>query len=254
MLLAHEVTGPPDAPVLVLGSSLGTTRAMWRPQVTALSRWMRVVVYDHRGHGRSPAPAGPYDIADLGHDLVGLLDHLGLDRVHYGGLSLGGMVGMWLAAHRPERVDRLALLCTAAYLPPPEVWLARATHVRAHGPGSLAETLVDRWFTADFVRSRRADVIAPLVADLTSTPGEGYAACCEAIAAMDLRPVLPAITAPTLVVAGADDPATPPVHARVVSEAVAGARLEILGRAAHLANVQRPAAVTALLREHCLGA
>lgn len=251
MPLGHEVTGPPGAPVLVLGGSLGTTRAMWRPQVAELSRRMRVVTFDHRGHGASPAPAGPYDIADLGADLVDLLDHLGLDRVHYAGLSLGGMVGMWLAAHRPERVDRLGLLCTAAYLPPADAWRARAAQVRERGTASLTEALLGRWFTASFA-DRRPEVVAPLVADLAVTPAEGYAACCEAIAGMDLRPVLARIAAPTLVVAGADDPATPPRDARVIVEAVPCARLTVLDRAAHLASVEHPARVTALLTEHFL--
>ncbi|WP_422768830.1 3-oxoadipate enol-lactonase [Plantactinospora sp. WMMC1484] len=251
MPLAHEVTGPAGAPVLLLGSSLGTTRAMWRPQVAELSRRMRVVAFDHRGHGHSPAPSGPYDIADLGADVTDLLDHLELDRVHYAGLSLGGMVGMWLAAHRPERIDRLALLGTAAYLPPAGGWLNRAAQVRAHGTASLTDALLGRWFTPGFV-DRHPEVVAPLVADLAAVGAEGYAACCEAIAAMDLRPLLPGITAPTLVVVGAEDPATPPRHARLIAAAVPGARLAVLDRAAHLASVEQPGQVSVLLAEHLL--
>ncbi|MDW5330286.1 3-oxoadipate enol-lactonase [Plantactinospora sp. KLBMP9567] len=251
MPLAHEVTGPAGTPALLLGGSLGTTRTMWRPQVTALSQRMRVVVFDHRGHGRSPAPPGPYDIADLGNDVVDLLDHLNLDRVHYAGLSLGGMVGMWLAARHAERVDRLALLCTAAYLPPAGAWLSRAAQVRAHGTASLTDTLLGRWFTAGYA-DRHPDTVARLVTDLAASPAEGYAACCEAIAAMDLRPLLPEIASPTLVVAGADDPATPPREAQLITEAVPEARLAVLDRAAHLASVEQPARVTALLAEHFL--
>ncbi|MFI7080084.1 3-oxoadipate enol-lactonase [Micromonospora sp. NPDC049903] len=251
MPLAHEVTGPADAPVLVLGGSLGTTRAMWRPQVAALSPRMRVVTFDHRGHGGSPAAIGPTGLADLGADVVDLFDHLDLGRVHYAGLSLGGMVGMWLAARRPARVDRLALLCTAAHLPPADAWLARAAQVRVHGTASLTDVLLGRWFTAGFA-DRHPEVVAPLVADLTACDSEGYAACCEAIAAMDLRPLLPTITAPTLVVAGADDPATPPRDARVIADAVPGARLAVLDRAAHLANLEQPMRVSDLLAEHFL--
>lgn len=247
--LAYDLTGPPDAPVLVLGGSLGTTRAMWQPQLDALTTGFRVLRYDHLGHGESPVPPGPYRVEELGRHVLRLLDQLDLARVRYAGLSLGGMVGMWLAAHHPERVDRLGLLCTSAYLPPAEGWLLRARTVRAEGTASVADAVVARWFTPRFAE-RQPKVVQRLKATFGTLPAEGYAGCCEAIAALDLRPVLPRITAPTLVIAGADDPATPPAHGQAIADAVPGARIEVLPGAAHLASVERPDAVNDLLLEH----
>lgn len=243
-LLSYVVDGRPEAPTLLLGPSLGSTAAMWSPQLPALSQHLRVVRFDHRGHGGSPVPPGPYTVDDLGHDVLALMDHLGLDRAHYAGLSLGGMVGMWLAAHAPERVDRLALLCTAAHLPPAQGWLDRAAAVRAGGMAAVADAVVARWFTAGFTD------VATYRQMLLATPVAGYAACCEAIAAMDLRPVLGAIRAPTLVIAGAQDPATPPELGRQIAAAVPGARFVEVADVAHLANVERADAVTRLLVSH----
>jgi 3-oxoadipate enol-lactonase len=248
-VLAYDLTGPPDAPVLVLGGSLGTTRAMWQPQLDALTARFRVLRYDHLGHGGSPVPPGPYRIEELGGHVLRLLDQLDLARVSYGGLSLGGMVGMWLAAHHPERVDRLALLCTSAYLPPAEGWLLRARAVREQGTASIADQVLARWFTPGFAE-RQPKVVQRLAATFGALSDEGYAGCCEAVAALDLRPVLPDIGAPTLVIAGADDPATPPAHGQAIVDAVPGARIEILAGAAHLASVERPDAVNDLLLEH----
>ncbi|SNT65592.1 3-oxoadipate enol-lactonase [Asanoa hainanensis] len=245
-MLAYAAHGPLDAPVVLLGSSLGTTGAMWAPQVAALRDQFRVVAFDHRGHGGSPVPPGPYTIEDLGHDVVALLDELGLERVHYAGLSLGGMVGMWLAAHAPQRVDRLALLCTAAHLPPATGWHERAATVRAAGMSAVADAVVARWFTPAFNPTDVAGFTKALVA----INPEGYAGCCEAIAAMDLRPVLSRITAPTLVIAGEADPATPPPLLQAIVDAVGDAELALLPDAAHLANVEQADRVTDLLRRH----
>ncbi len=245
--LFHVIDGPADgrhdAPVLLLGGSLGSTVDMWLPQVPRLSRRMRVVRFDHRGHGGSPVPAGPYTVADLGRDVLELLDHLGVHRAHYAGLSLGGMVGMWLAAHAPERVDQLALLSTAAYLPPAQGWLDRAAAVRAGGMQAVAGAVVQRWFTEAFHDRERYETM------LRSIPADGYAACCEAIAALDLRPALASIRARTLVIAGAQDPATPPSLSREITAGIPGARLVIVEGAAHLSNVEQPEQVTALLAE-----
>jgi 3-oxoadipate enol-lactonase len=247
--VAHTVTGPGDAPVLVLSSSLGATRAMWDAQVGALSDRFRVVAYDHRGHGESPVPAGPYAIEDVARDAVALLDRLGVERAHFAGLSLGGMVGMWLGAHAPERVDRLVLLCTSAKLGPPEMWADRAAQVRTGGTGTIAEAVVSRWVTEPYAAAH-PDVVAGLRAMVASIPAEGYASCCAAIEHMDLEPVLDRITAPTLVVGGEQDPATPPEHQERIAAAIAGARLEILSPAAHVAAVERADAVSALIGEH----
>jgi 3-oxoadipate enol-lactonase len=241
---AHVVDGPAEAPVLVLGPSLGSTVEMWRPQIAALSRSLRVVRFDYRGHGRSPAPPGPYTVDDLGGDVLELLDHLGVDRAHYAGLSLGGMVGMWLGAYAPQRIDRLALLCTGACLPPAQGWFDRAATVRAAGMAAVADAIVTRWFTPAFAERE------PYRQMLLDADPEGYAACCGAIGALDLRPVLGRITAPTLVIAGALDPATPPSLGEQIAAAVPGARFEVVEGAAHLANVERADEVNRLLAAH----
>ncbi|HEX9338048.1 MAG TPA: 3-oxoadipate enol-lactonase [Pseudonocardiaceae bacterium] len=243
--LAYDLAGPADAPVVVLGPSLGTTRAMWDPQHDVLCQRFRVLRYDLLGHGGSAVMCGPYTVDQLAGEVLSLLS--GIEHFCYVGLSLGGMIGMAVAAAAPDRVDRLALLCTSAYLPPAKGWLDRADHVRAQGTASIADVVGTRWFTPAF--ADRAGYLAMLAA----TPDEGYAACCGALAEMDLRPVLGRITAPTLVVSGHDDPATPPDHGRLIADAIAGARFVELPGAAHLANVERPAEVTALLLDHLSG-
>ncbi|MFD6679480.1 3-oxoadipate enol-lactonase [Micromonospora parva] len=243
------VDGPTVAPVLLLGSSLGTAAAMWDPQVPALARRFRVIRYDHLGHGRSAVPPGPYTLDLLGRELLRTLDDLDVPWVHYAGLSLGGMVGMWLATYAPERVRRLALLCTSASLGPPEQWRDRAATVRAEGLPTIADAVVARWFTPAFAAAR-PEVVAAHRAMLTATPPDGYAACCEAIAAMNLRPDLGRVAAPTLVIAGADDPATPVPHAREIVGRIPRARLVVIDAAAHLANVEQPEQVCRLLLRH----
>ncbi|MDG9673907.1 3-oxoadipate enol-lactonase [Micromonospora sp. DH14] len=243
------VDGPAVAPVLLLGSSLGTAAAMWDPQVPVLARRFRVIRYDHLGHGRSAVPPGPYTLDLLGRELLRTLDDLDVPWVHYAGLSLGGMVGMWLATYAPERVRRLALLCTSASLGPPGQWRDRAATVRDDGLPTIADAVVARWFTPAFAAAR-PEVVATHRAMLTATPPDGYAACCEAIAAMDLRPDLGRVAAPTLVIAGADDPATPVSHAREIVGRIPQARLAVVDAAAHLANVEQPEQVCRLLLRH----
>jgi 3-oxoadipate enol-lactonase len=246
------VSGTRDGPPVVLGPSLGTTVALWEPQLALLERHFRVIRFDHRGHAGSDVPPGPYTLAQLGADVTLLLDSLHVTRAHYVGLSLGGMIGMWLAAHAPERVDRLALLSTSAHVPPAEAWRDRAETVRTLGTAAIAETVGERWFTPGF-RTRCPEVVAHYIEHLAAVPAEGYAGCCDALAAMDLRGDLGAITAATLVVVGADDPATPPEHAKVIASHIEGARLVEVADAAHLANVEKPDEIGRLIVDH-LGA
>ena len=169
--VSYTVDGPADAPVVVLSNSLGTTRAMWDPQVPALAERYRVVTYDTRGHGESPAPAGPYTIDDLTDDLVALLDEVGAQRAHVIGLSLGGMTGMRLAARNPDRVDRLALLCTSAN-PDPQPFLERAALVRSGGTAPLAPTIAGRWVTPAY-GAEHPDLVAGLAAMIAGCDDEG---------------------------------------------------------------------------------
>ena len=245
----HEVSGPPDAPALLLGGSLGTTLEMWDGQAPLASR-RRTVRYDHRGHGRSPAPPGPYEIADLGRDVVALMDRLGLEQASHCGVSLGGMVGMWLAANAPERVDRLILICTSAHMPPASAWAERAATVRrTGGTDAIADAVVERWLTPQYAAAR-PEVRAGLREMLAGAAPEGYAACCDAIEHMDLRPILGRIEAPTLVISGADDQAAPPTHQRLIAGAIAGARHEVLSPAAHIAPIEQAGAINSLILEH----
>jgi len=246
--LKHRWDGAPDGPVLVLANSLGTTTAMWDAQAATLGAHFRLLRVEARGHGGSPVTPGPYSIELLGRDMLALLDRVGVDRTHYCGLSIGGMVGMWLAAHAPQRIDRLALCCTSAHLPPPSTWTDRAATVRAQGVGAIAEVVVGRWFTPAF-HEREPRTVAAFTEALAAIPAEGYAGCCEAIATMDLRSELAAITAPTLVVSGAADPATPPTHQEEIAAGIPGALLQIVP-GAHLAPVESPEPVTAALLAH----
>ncbi|MFI7543985.1 3-oxoadipate enol-lactonase [Actinoplanes sp. NPDC049599] len=244
----HRVDGPAEAPALLMINSLGADLSMWEPQLPALTGRFRVIRYDARGHGRSPVPPGRYALADLGRDALALLDRLGVGRAHVCGLSLGGMTAMWLAAHAPERVDRLLLFCTSALLGPPSGWAERAATVRAAGTGAVAGAVVDRWLTPAYAAAHPAerDRLREMIA---ATPAPGYAGACAAIEEMDLRPDLPRIVAPTLVVAGADDPATPPEHGAAIAAAVPGARLEVVPAAAHLASWEQAGAANRLILE-----
>jgi 3-oxoadipate enol-lactonase len=247
--LHHRFDGQADSPVLVLGSSLGTTHAMWDDQVPAFTERYRLLRYDTRGHGGSPAPDGPYTMAGLGSDLLALLDRLELERVSFCGLSIGGMIGMWAASEAPERFERLVLCCTVPHFPPRELWDERAVTVRTRGMEPLVDAAIERWLP-DAVRAARPEAEQRLRAMLRSIAPEGYAGCCEAIRDMDLRDRLGAIEAPTLVIAGAEDPATPPERVREVAEAIAGARYVELPQAAHIANMAQPDAFADAVLEH----
>jgi 3-oxoadipate enol-lactonase len=246
----HDVLdGSAAAPPLVMASSLGTTHEMWEPQVGALAERFRLVRFDRRGHGRSPVADGPTTLDDLGADLLELLDHLDLERVSFCGLSLGGVEGMWLAVNAPERVERLALCCTASSFPPRESWLDRATTVREKGMSAIADAVLGRWFRGVF-HDTRAEVVRRFREMLVSTPPEGYAACCEALADADLDARVAEIAAPTLVVTGSDDPTVPPARGVALAAAIPGAKHVVVEAAAHLANVEQADAFTAALVGH----
>jgi 3-oxoadipate enol-lactonase len=248
--LHHVFSGERDGAVLMLGSSLGTTLSMWDPELQELSRGRRLVRFDHRGHGGSPAPPGPWEIADLGRDVLELLDALELEKVSYAGVSLGGMVGMWLAANAPERIERLVIVCSSAYLPPAEAWAQRAAAVTAAGSvGAVSATVLERWFTPAFAQER-PEVMSWMDAMLRACPPAGYAGCCGVIERLDLRGELPAIVAPTLVIAAAEDPSTPPAHSELIAAAIPAAALRVLEHGAHLVAVERPGEVSVLIDRH----
>jgi 3-oxoadipate enol-lactonase len=244
----YALEGPEDAPVLVLSNSLGSTLEMWDDQASVLRERFRLVRYDQRGHGGSPVPSGPYKIEDLGLDLLALLDRLEIERVSFCGLSIGGLVGMWLASEDPDRVERLVLCCTAARFDP-DMYDARARKVRAEGVRSISDVALERWFTPEF-RASRPETLEWAESMLRGTPTEGYAGCCEVLRDADVRDRLKAIRAPTLVIAGAEDPAATVEQAEEIRDSIPGARLAVIENAAHLANIEQPEAVTREILDH----
>lgn len=250
--LEHTTLGPEDAPVLVLANSLGTRWEMWDMQVEALSEHFRLVRYNHRGHGGSEVPPGPYSMADLGGDVISLLDELGVKKFSFCGLSIGGMVGMWVASEIPERIERLALVCTSPKMGTPDMWNERAETARTEGVSALKDAVLERWYT-DAFHERDPEAVARTGEMLSDTPGEGYAGCCEAIRDMDLTERLGRITAPTLVVSASEDPATPPDHGEAINAAIPDSEMIVIENASHLSNIEQPEAVTSALLDHLKG-
>lgn len=249
MIPFHRFDGPEDAPVLLLSNSLGTTHEMWNPQVAALTAYFRVLRYDRRGHGSSEVPPGPYSVAEMAADVIELLDSLGLERVSYCGLSIGGMDAMWNAATAPERIDRLALCSTSPHMPPRELWDERAATVREQGVAVLADATMERWFSPEFHASN-PEAVAWIRGMFSSTAAEGYAGCCEAIREWDFRSELHRISAPTLVLSAEHDPSTPPESGEAIAGGIPGASFRVLPGARHLANVEQPESFTAALVAH----
>jgi 3-oxoadipate enol-lactonase len=241
--LSHRFDGPDDAPVLVLGPSLGTTLELWEPQLPALAASWRTLRFDLPGHGGSPAIHGT--VADFADAVVDLLDGLGVGRVAYAGVSLGGAVGTVLALRHPDRLTSLALCCTSARFGDPGPWRDRAARVRAEGLEPLTELFLGRWFTAGYA-GPAVDAVRDM---LKRVDAEGYAACCDALARFDVRDLLGDVRAPALVVAGAEDVATPLDHAEVLAGGITGAELVVVP-GAHLANLECPPSVTEALVRH----
>ena len=234
--------GPGSAPALMLSNSLGTDLHLWDAQAPAWARSFHVVRYDRRGHGRSGLGHAPHSMQRLGQDALAIMDSLGLDKVHWCGLSMGGMVGQWLAANAPDRIDKLILSNTSAYFSDKTRWDDRIKVVREKGVGSIADGVMNLWFTADF-RAREPQTIARFKEMLSATPVEGYIAACEAVRDMDHRELLQRITAPTLIIAGKHDPSTPLEAAGFMHARIAGSALTVLD-AAHISNVEQPAIYT----------
>jgi 3-oxoadipate enol-lactonase len=247
MTLAYDVDGPGDAPVLVLSGGLGTTTAMWEPQVAAFAAHYRVLRIDHPGHGRSPVPEHRIAVDDIARALIELLDELEIARVAFCGLSLGGMVGQWLGANAPDRLNRLVLACTGAMLGTKEVYDERAELVRREGLEPVLDGARERWFTPAF---RESAVARGIVDDLARTPPAGYAACCEAVGDFDFRADLRRIVPPTLVLFGREDPVTSPAVIDELATGIPHARSAGVADAAHLANVEQPEAFSAAVLAH----
>lgn len=243
----YTLDGDASAPVLLLSNSLGASLEMWEPQVAELSRHFRLLRYDTRGHGRSSVPPGPYSIAMLAGDVISLFDHLNIQRAHVCGLSMGGITAMWLAIHHPERIDRLVLANTAALIGPPDNWTKRAAAVEQDGVASIASSVVARWLTPEYAQAH-PEKVAHLLAMLGATDAAGYAANCIAVRDNDLRAEVARISAPTLVISGSGDQATPPADGRFLNQMIRGSRYLELD-AAHLSNQQQPDRFNQALRD-----
>ena len=248
----YRLDGPEGAPVLVLAGSLGTTMSVWGLQVPALSQWRRVLRFEHPGHGQAWAPEGEGSVGALGRRLVTLLDYLGVADVDFAGLSLGGLVGMWLALNHPARVRRLALCCTAASFGAREAFLERAQRVRADGTAPLVKAALGRWFSQGFL-SAHPEVGTEFAGMLQGTDPDGYAYCCEAVANADFYSELATVDAPTLVLSGASDPVVTVEMAAATMKALPRASLSVLAGGAHLANVELAGAVNEALVTHFVG-
>ena len=241
-LIHVAVDGPHEAPRLMLSNSLGSDLTMWDPQLAAFSKHFRVIRYDSRGHGKSDAPQGPYTIERLGLDAVSVLDHLGIAKTSWCGLSMGGMVGQWLGSNAPSRVDKLIISNTTSYYADKQSWTNRIEFVRTNGIKAIAAPSMERWFSADF-REREPATVARATEMLIATDLEGYVGCCAAVRGMDHRALLSKINAPTLLIAGLLDAATPIEAHEFIRSRISGARLAIL-EAAHLSNIEQSDAYT----------
>jgi 3-oxoadipate enol-lactonase len=237
-----EVEGKDGAPALMLSNSLGTDLHMWDDQAAEFGKHFRLIRYDRRGHGKSAVPNGPYSFDRFGRDIIAILDALKIDKVNWCGLSMGGMDGQWLGANAANRVSKLVLANTNFYYADKGPWTDRIKFVRDKGLKELVGLNMERWFTKGF-RDRAPQAIARMTAMFTATNPDGYIACVEAIRDMDFRASNPKVTTPTLVIVGAQDPATPPAAGEAIAKAIKGAKLVALD-AAHISNVEQPQAFT----------
>ncbi len=253
ILLNYEVTGKEGAPVVVLSHSLGSSLVMWEPQRTALEPYFQILRFDTRGHGGSEAVDGPYTFELLAEDVVGLLDGLGLSKIHFIGLSMGGMIGQALGLYHPERLLSLTLCDTAAANPPGSraIWQERIDLVRKEGLAPIVEPTLERWFTPDFVRPG-PPILGKIRRQFLKTSINGYVGCSQAIMELDYLEKLGRIKIPTLVVVGEDDPGTPVSAARAIQEQIVDSKLVILPGARHLSNVEQAGAFNRAVLEFLL--
>ena len=246
----YSLQGSAQAPVLTVCHCLAANLSMWEPQLKAFSSRYRVLRYDLRGHGQTDPTPGPYSLDLLADDLLALLDALDIDRTHFVGLSLGGMIGLALAVKAPQRVTGL-VACDCMSQVSPEArpqWLQRIATVEVQGVAPMVEFMLERWFTGGF-RARRPETVKRIGDMIAGTSAMGYLGGCHAIVGSNLADRIGTITAPTLVAAGEHDPATPLAVARHIHDQISGSRLAVIENAAHLGNVEQPQAFTELVLE-----
>lgn len=247
---AVESDGRAGAPVLLLSNSLSSDMTMWEDQLPRFAEHFRVVRYDARGHGKTQASPAPYTIERLGRDALAVLDALHIEHAHFCGLSMGGMVGMWLATYAGARISRVVLSNTSAHMGPPSMWDGRIAIACEGGMEATVEPTVNRWFPPAF-QARAPQTIERMRAMIRRTSVEGYVGCCEAIRDMDQRASIRAIRTPTLVIIGMNDPATTPQAGQDIHRAIPGSTVAVLD-AAHISNVEQPDAFTATVLRYLL--
>lgn len=239
------IEGPETAPPLVLAHSLGTRLEMWDAVAPRLAGRFRVIRYDARGHGQSAAPDAVYSMGDLGRDFLNILDALNIPAAHLCGLSLGGMVGQWLAVNAPHRLRRLVIANSTAHAGPPRMWEARIRHIRKEGTASVADAVVESWFTPEF-RAARPEAVAPVRQMIVETPAAGYMGTSCAMRDMDFRPALPQVRVPAMVIIGSKDRSTPPAMGEFIAHHLPGARREVLD-SGHMSAIEMPEAFAGLV-------
>lgn len=231
-----RVDGPQDAPALIFCNSLGTTLHMWDSQIEALTNDFKVVRYDRRGHGLSTTSEASFTMADLGQDVLALMDHLQIQQAHFCGLSIGGLVGQWLGTEAENRLLSLTVCATAAKIGTDEGWVQRAKEVRATGLAPLLEGTLERWFNPDFI-TKNAELVQFILDEFAQNSSEGYAQCCEALAQADFRSELHKVSIPTLCVSGVQDPVCSAADLDFIANHVKqGTHTAIAGR--HICNVE----------------
>ena len=244
----YELSGKKGAPLVVLSHSLSCNLLMWNPQIDALNPYFQVLRYDTRGHGASDTPSGPYTLELLAEDVISLLDALAMDRVHFVGLSMGGMIGQCLVLNHPHRIKSLVLCDTASIVPPEAqpVWQERLDTVRKKGMEALFEETLERWFTPAFLR-QNPPMVELIREQILATPVAGYIGCAEAIRRLNYLDRISGIKAPTLIMVGEDDPGTPVSASEAMHERVTNSKLVVLPSARHLSNVEQSEAFNATL-------
>jgi 3-oxoadipate enol-lactonase len=247
--LHYRIDGDDALPLLVLSNGLGTDLSMWDAQIPVLTDAFRFLRYDPRGHGASSTPSRSFSIDDLGRDVLALLDRAGVACAHFCGLSMGGMIGMWLGINAPDRLQSLVLANTAARIGPPTMWNERIDVVNAKGMKAISDAAVARWFTPHFIVTQPR-AVAEVKAAMERTSAEGYVRCCAAVRDADFRETIAGIRTPVLVINGAHDVATPPADGLYLAQRVAGSRSLTLDTA-HLSNIESPREFSEAVRAFC---
>lgn len=240
--LYYQTFGDVDKPALIFSNSLGTNHTMWQAQIDALKDDYFIISYDTRGHGSSTTPEGNWTMADLGQDVVDLLDELNLKKANFCGISMGGLTGIWLAIYRPEYFDKIIVCNTASKIGQETAWQERANTVRHQGLQMIADSAPSRWFTDTFILNN-SHIVKKLSDDLAKGDPNGYAKCCEVLAATDLRDELNKASVPMLVIAGSQDPVTTVADGEFITAGVPDSQLAII-EASHISNVEQAVAFT----------